>query len=110
MWSEDDPATIRTEGQMAIKKHTETASNPGLFVVRRGEIVTHLMGDLTMLCRELDQRRTFDADIGAWFERHPDLSERFGAFQEMRATERATPMAALQKVAAAVNAKRRSRR
>lgn len=57
-------------------------------VVTVGSVASTFMFELTGLMREIAQHRTLADDLRAWFAAHPDLSERFGAFQHARMKER----------------------
>lgn len=57
-------------------------------IVTRGMVVSTFMEELTGLVREITQHRVLADDLRAWFAAHPDLSERFGAFQHARAKQR----------------------
>lgn len=73
--------------------------------VRPGEVISHVMTELNMLCGELAALRVLRDDLALWFKLHPDRSEQFGEFQYQRNQQRAK-----QRTLESTNVKRRTRK
>jgi hypothetical protein len=66
-----------------------------------GTVVSTFMYELTGLVKEIAQHRLLGEDLRAWFAAHPEIDERFGAFQRARQKERASAHAKQKKRAKA---------
>lgn len=72
-----------------MSNESVTKKSPALAPVMPGHVVANVMGELTAMCRELEERRALGDDLAAWFAANPKQSDRFGAFQATRAKARA---------------------